>query len=282
MILGAEMLSKLDRSKTKQKQNGYQLRRLYALLAATMCIAGSAGNATADEPTFDKPFDKPLFSDSLFSNTDIGSSLDSDVSTKVTKQAVNPGALVAQQINNSQVDMEFIRQLRSCTRWLQLYGIRNSSRFPGLTNDESYAAQVQLNELVPNNPYNPGYAQNSYQGTAAWMNSNGSPATGSPVWADQWTEHLQASNNARVILAMDYSITPDIINQYAQHPPETWTAAPGTITCVGNGQGLFLVWGAGRDGKPVKNPANGLTYISAGSTSGLINDQVAPNEGGIP
>lgn len=254
--------------------------RILALVSA-FCLANIVAmpKALSETPLFDKP----LFSDSLFSDDDMSASLDKDVSEKpAAPQPSQPTeASVARQITQSQVDMEFMRQIQQCSHWLQLYGVRNQGRFPGLQNDEGYAAQVQLEELVPNNPYNYGYTQTMQPGVAAWHNQNGSNQTGGPIWGDEWTEHLQAQTDNRVQLSMDFSLTPQIINDWAKDPPGQFFSqggGPGTINCIGNGQGLFCVWGVGADGKPFRNPMNGLVYIAAGQTYATVNDQSAPNE----
>lgn len=257
-------------------------RKALALAGAFFLIAGyNCGNAAAEKGLFG---DQPLFSDKLFSDDDdMASRLDKDVQLTASTQAnrgPSIGDQVAAQISNSQVDEEFMRQLRHCSQWLQRYCVRNHSNFPGLPNDAGYAAQVQLQELVPNNPYNYGATQSYYRGVPAWFNQNGSPQTGSPVWGDDWQEHIQAQNNNRIRLSMDYSLTPAIIDQWTKEPPAQWDGQPpGTINAVGNGQGLFIVWGTGRDGHPFRNPMNGRVFIAAGSTSGTVNDQAAPNEG---
>lgn len=247
--------------------------------AATLAMAGFSSAALSADSAFDKPlFGKPLWGDKLFPDRDTKSGLSSDVSRAASPAPHKPS--IDDKIATAELDADFRRQIRACANWLTHYGVRNNSRFPGLPNDEGFAAQIQLQDLVPNNPYNFGYTHGNYRGIPAVHNKNGSAMTGSPVWSDGWTEHLQAQNNGRVLLSINHSINPDIINQWAKNPPMDWSGqAPGTINCIGNGQGLFVVWGAGRDGKPIHNPANGLVFLSTGSTSGFLNDQAGPNEG---
>lgn len=225
-----------------------------------------------DKPLFEEQ-DKPLFSGPLFGDTD----------TVISKPLPSPEQNSASKIDNryrvDQRDQQMRGQMQQVAQWLTTYGIRNGSRFPGYVNDEMYAAQVQLSELVPVNPYNPGSTiQTAGFGIPAHYNANGSPATGSPIWQDDYTSHLQAQQNARVLLNVDAGITPLEIDEWTKHPPEDWQADPGTITAIGNNQGLFIVWGAGADGKPIQNLYTGGTLIVVGTTSGTVNDQIAPNE----
>ena len=242
---------------------------------------GSNGNPNSD---FEKPlFPEPLFSDQpMFSTDSMATQLDADIQHVQEQRKAPPPQkpTVASQINTSEVDQEMRRQVRAVARLLYNYSLRNHSYFPSAVNsmDEMYAMQVQCEELVPNNPYNYGATETMNWGIPATFNANGSAATGSPVWGDQWTQHLQAQNDNRVLLITDQSLNHQMADQWADDPPQTWTAAPGTITAIGNNQGFFIVWGAGADGKPLKNPMNGKTFIVAVSTSGTVNDQIAPSE----
>jgi hypothetical protein len=242
-----------------------------------------ASCASAQSTLFPKPLfsdrDKPLFSDPLFSEaTSLMPDMSISTNTNVQRN-VDSTTHVRNQIRDEQLDQEMRNQMTAVSNWLQRYIIRNRNEFPGFTNDNGYAAQVQLTELVPNNPYAGGYTQvMGSHGIASQYNPNGSWATGAPVWGDQWTEHLQAQQNNRIQLSIDYSINPQQINQWVQEPPSSWTAAPGTISAIGNNQGLFVVWGAGRDGRPIKSITTGGTFLIAGSGSGTVNDQIAPNE----
>jgi hypothetical protein len=195
----------------------------------------------------------PLFPQPLFSDSPMSQQLDADMRSRQVVTA-NP---VVKPVTNSAVDDEMRRQMRNVSRYLQLYGIRNGGRFPGFQNDEMQAARVQLTELVPNNPY----------------------SFNSQVFAEPWSEDQAAQHVGRIRLQMDLSLTRGIVDNWSTNPPNDWYAAPGTITAIGNNQGLFIVWGAGQDGRPVKNPSSGRTMIMSGTTSGTVNDQSAPNPG---
>jgi|GEM_PF-6816027 len=239
--------------------------------------SASATSSSSAKPLFDTD---NLFSGDLFSKDGMTSALDAQVAAATVKKEpqVDPGAQQLAAIQNQQVVEEMRSQMMRVARWLELYGIRNT-RFPGFQNDEMYAAQVQLTELVPNNPYLPGVTMNpGAAGVPAYYNTDGSPMTGSVPWQDNWMNHIQAQNNQRILLSINYSITPQQIDQWTKDPPDDWTAAPGTISAIGNNQGLFLVWGAGADGKPIKNLYTGTTLIITGKTYGNVNDQSAANQ----
>jgi hypothetical protein len=265
---------------------------LSASLAGNVAVSaaqpGVSSSDSSSTNSWDKPlFPEPLFPDPLFSDDSIKDRLSNDTDQMqkdmiASKQpAQQQPSMVDQKIGQSEIDSEMRRQMRAVARYLYQYSLRNQSRFPGPDNgemDEMYAVQVQLTELVPNNPYNYRPTETINWGIPAAYNPNGSPATGSPVWGDQYTEHLQAQNNNRIQLQFNPSLTPQLIDQWASDPPPDWTAAPGTITAIGNNQGLLMVWGAGADGKPIRDPMNGKTFIVAVSTSGTVNDQIAPTK----
>lgn len=230
---------------------------------------------------------QPLFPEPLFPKEDTGSQdmrvkLSNDIKrmdAAKNQSSVNAGQNIDQRFADNEVDSEMRRQMRAVAHWLYLYCLRNGSRFPGqgTSPDIMWAAQTQLTELVPNNPYNYGPTETINWGIPATFNANGSAASGSPVWNDQYQEGLHANQMNRVQLQFDYGLNSSTANYNADHPPQEWTAAPGTITAIGNNQGFFIVWGADRNGKPIRTSLNGRTFIISVSTSGTVNDTSAPN-----
>ncbi|MBY0358106.1 MAG: hypothetical protein K2W82_08905 [Candidatus Obscuribacterales bacterium] len=190
----------------------------------------------------------------------------------------------------SEGDSEMRQQMSKVSSWLQEFSLRNHGNFPGIasdTNSPQAASQVQLTELVGPNPYaDVASASPSNEelnglgpGISAYYGSEGSPASGSPVESDEWMAEQQAQKVGRVQLGMDYSISSSSIEAWRNEPPDSWRGAPGTIYANGNYQGLFYVWGAGIDGKPVKDSSGRRTYIVTGRTGATQQDQIAPNEG---
>ncbi len=47
------------------------------------------------------------------------------------------------------------------------------------------------------------------------------------------------------------------IEQFRTSVPDNWLAMPGTITIIHNTENLFIVWGAGVDGRPIHDGASG-------------------------
>jgi hypothetical protein len=275
-------------------------RKSMCALAAWLCVLSICPVASAvdasgfdsgdpwakfdDTPLYTQPLfdEKPLFDQPLWSNDSLKQRLSSDVAPPApSNNNINSGIghTIDTKIANSQIDDEMRRQMRAVARWLYNYNLRNGSRFPGPAGnmDIMYAAQTQLTELVPNNPYAYGDTQAMNWGIPAVYNANGSPATGSPVWDDQYQAGLVANQVGRVQLQFDYGLNPNQANEYANHPPDTWTAKPGVITAIGNNQGFFIVWGADTNGNPIRNPINGKIYVISVSTSGTVNDTSAPN-----
>lgn len=181
-------------------------------------------------------------------------------------------------------DEQMRSQIQKVAQWLQEFSMRNQNRFPGVYGDSNTierASEVQLTELVGPNPYvgaqgsiNAGELDGLSPGLANFYNSDGTPVAGSQIANDEWTSELTADNAGRIQLQMDQSAARTTLNSYRTDPPLNWQAAPGTIVGSGNGQGFLYVWGAGIDGKPVKD-YNGSVYIVEAQTGSNVND---PNQ----
>lgn len=239
-----------------------------------------------------------LFPGSLFPDDDAkpsadlpsGDSFFSSSPIPAKKTTPNSQANRMQQENDREADSTMRQQIDKVSSWLQEFSLRNHGNFPGVASDFGSpirASQVQLTELVGANPYAGSMpASSPYQelnglgpGLSSSYSNDGNPSTASPVESDEWTAELQAQKSSRVRLGMDYSISASEIDQWRSEAPSEWQAAPGTIYANGNYQGLFYVWGAGRDGKPVKDSSGSQAYISTGRTGATSQDQIAPNEG---
>lgn len=270
------------------------LLSLTAMTSLQPALAGTADAGAANDPTQHKMEQpqwlddgsspkKSMFDDHLFE--DQSEPLFSTTTAKPNPQAAlekseeAAAAKMQAKMDQGFQDNEMRNQMKSEFNWMNNYLIRNGSRFPGvLQNDILWAAKIQMTELVPNNPYNWGAVEQSGEmGMPAYTNPDGTWQTGSPVWQNYWQEHLVSDQMNRINLVYDPSITPNRIDDWAQNPPSDWVGPPGQITCIGNNQGFFIVWGAGRDGKPVKNPYNKGVYILGGNTYKTVTDQSAPN-----
>jgi hypothetical protein len=62
--------------------------------------------------------------------------------------------------------------------------------------------------------------------------------------------------NICVHIFLDASLSNFQINTLRATAPADWLAMPGTITIIHNTENLFAVWGAGVDGKPIRDKTN--------------------------
>ncbi len=112
----------------------------------------------------------------------------------------------------------------------------------------------QLNLLVADNPYEVGSLQTPVSYVAAGV--PGSPETSTP--SANYTQY------GRVRLINDTTLNGELINEYAEQPPDSWVADPGTIVAIGNEADTFIVWGAGIDGRPIRDSLTGGVFIDVG------------------
>lgn len=166
--------------------------------------------------------------------------------------------VTARQMARMQQDNRLYNQMTKVSDWFAQYCTWNH-RFPEGADQVTFAKQ-QLNQLVPNIPYNSGSLQLA-QGLDA-ESSYASPDT-SPEDSPQPTS-VAASMDRIQIQSNDLSLTDNDIQQYRTQPPQEWVAAPGTITAISNQTTTYIVWGAGRDGLPIRDPDTGNVRIIIG------------------
>lgn len=265
---------------------------LLTMLAFAATLPVSALDAT-DPSDIDKDLQSgvtDLFPGELFPPESSSSSAPSSSVSANDPQALAQQKM-AEQLQFFQLDTQMRSQMDRVSSWLTEYGQRNYGHFPGVETGDSWgekrSAMVQLTELVGNNPYTggantiarAGELNGLSPGLSYFYNTNGTPVTGSPIASDEWTSELTAEKSGRINLQMDYSLSPNTIDSYRNDPPSNWEAAPGTITAIGNGQGFFAIWGAGHDGKPIKDAPNSKRpYVIAQRVFATTDDQNAPNE----
>lgn len=242
----------------------------HLILAGLLTISFSTMQAKADDLA--EPFPGSLFPS------------DNSSAPSTSKPAPDQSAIkqaAQQRIQHANDSMR--NQIQKVASWLQEFSLRNQNRFPGVygTSDTiERACEVQLTELVGPNPYGSGSdgsvaaqeLNGLSPGLSYYYNADGTPATGSPLANDEWTSELSADSAHRINLQMDQSSSAATLDSYKSDPPLNWQAAPGTITAAGNGQGFFYVWGAGHDGKPVRD-YNGKVYIVKANTGGAGNQE---------
>jgi hypothetical protein len=67
--------------------------------------------------------------------------------------------------------------------------------------------------------------------------------------------------NICVCIRSDANLSNFQINSLRGSVPEDWQAMPGTITVIHNTENLFALWGAGVDGKPIRDKTNSQYLI---------------------
>ncbi len=227
----------------------------------------------------DNLFPSSLFPDEKSNSNSSGKSSDSSDSSNKSSSSQ---AMPAYKEMLAHADQQMRAEIQKVASWLEEFSLRNQNRFPGVYGSSGTierAAEVQLTELAGPNPYDAvAQAVQSRElnglspGLAYYYNPDGSPVSSSPLANDEWTAELSADNAQRIHLSMDQSASQQELDSFKADPPLNLQASPGTITGSGNGQGFLYVWGAGMDGKPVKD-FDGKPYFAVAQTGNTVNDQ---------
>jgi hypothetical protein len=151
--------------------------------------------------------------------------------------------------SNMAADHILHRQIRSVASFLQNYCTMNY-KFPRQLDDLRYV-KSQLAELAPGNPF-------LGNDTAAPMSVETIANVGTAG------AQLSASDDQRFQLQMDYSLSNYMLKEWATHSPDGWQAPPGTITALSNDRNMFVVWGAGADGRPIQDELTGEPVLVVG------------------
>lgn len=213
-------------------------------LTSAICFASllSCSPACAD----DLFSNKSLFdNDDLFNDNEVKKS-EAAQASKAKVEAVNKAVHQREMMTSMAInDGQLFDQMRQVASWVDNWVVFNH-RFPEVGDETTYALQ-QLNELVPNNPYRSGSAYMVSGETVdnAYLNQEGEQP--SPPMADSKVD------SDRVCFVRDYGLTVPEVDQFSADPPVDWRAKPGTITVITNDQYLFIIWGAGADGKPLRD-----------------------------
>jgi hypothetical protein len=221
--------------------------RLAALAAISLALAFvvSMSEALADD-LFSK---KSLFGDdNLFDDDTVKQQ------TKVNNAADTAAAAARQERRDAERaaassmainDGVLFNQMHTVAGWVDNWIVFNH-RFPEIGDETTYAL-TQLNELVPNNPYKEGSAYVVPGETVdnAYMTNEGEAIAPPP--ADTKVD------SDRIRFVRDYGLTALQIDEYSKDPPPNWRENPGTITVITNDQYLFIIWGAGADGRPLRD-----------------------------
>ncbi|MBX9696013.1 MAG: hypothetical protein K2Z81_26740 [Cyanobacteria bacterium] len=215
---------------------------LLSLLCAVLAAASSTWPANADDD-------------------------DSSEEAKIERKLGQTERRIENKLATAEADLTMYQQMSQVNNWLSQWCLWNN-HWPEPI-DQTNQAQVQLAELVPNNPYKWKQPQESrgastdptYQYNTQPMNTVPDAASGfegdSPDPDTSWG----ALGPKRVQLQYDPSLTAQSVQEWETDPPDSWQAPPGTITGISNSQDLIVVWGAGADGKPIRVPGTNRTRL---------------------
>ncbi|MBI4533603.1 MAG: hypothetical protein HY711_06615 [Candidatus Melainabacteria bacterium] len=156
---------------------------------------------------------------------------------------------------HEQANLVLHGQMQRVANFLENYCTMNYS-FPQSTDDVRWLTK-QLMDLVPNNPFTDQEDQPSDVITF--------PNTSGPTYS------LPYGVQNKIGLSIDNGLDDSIIEEWRTSPPDDWQAPPGTISAISNNRNLFVVWGAGADGRPIKNDLSGHTALVVGHWVGTWN-----------
>jgi hypothetical protein len=154
-------------------------------------------------------------------------------------------------------DNRMYEQMNRVATWLNQYCVWNH-RFPE-QGDEMTWAKEQLNQLVPNPPYDTG----ALRLTSGF---DADPNYSQPSTAPEYVMPNPGSpqNLNRIQLIFDPSLAELTVQSWRTDPPSEWQAAPGTISCISNNQNLFVIWGASLNGLPMRDPSTNRVIMIIG------------------
>ncbi len=222
---------------------------LLLILSSCLCIQGKALADDGDSPN------------------------DSASSTAAEKAVQKTVQQAEKKMVNQQYDFMLFSQMQQVANYMSQYCIYNK-RWPEPGDQTEYVVK-QLNELVPNNPYKPNQLQESQYFSTDTSYHYDDPtkddfipgaATGAGIGAPDNTmpdTQLGTSADLRVKLEFNPSLSAQMVRDWQAEAPLEWQTSPGTITAISNSEDLFVIWGAGANGKPIKSP-DGTTKFYIG------------------
>jgi hypothetical protein len=170
------------------------------------------------------------------------------------------------QVMRASEDARMYDQMTKISQWVNMYCMLNH-RFPE-EGDEMKGAKEQLNQLIPLAPYNPRSIR-----LAPGLDAD-------PLYAQPELGPVTGELNSdtgttldRVHLIFDPSLTELEIQGWRSDPPVDWQEPPGTITAISNNQSIFVIWGAGADGLPLRDQYSKRTLMIIGRYAMLYDTQ---------
>jgi len=159
-----------------------------------------------------------------------------------------PGIVASPAPAGSRRSGELLAQMKRIASYMEQYSVQNNSFYD---QEMIKAAIVQLNQLVPNNPYSHNY-----------MTAPDDELTDQNEPMDNGGQNLTLQN--RVSLIVDESLSDLQAEEYRSNPPDEWNGPPGAITVITNNRNMFIVFGDGLDGHPIKDPDTGRYAVLFG------------------
>lgn len=155
---------------------------------------------------------------------------------------------VDRAVGQEEANVLLAREMDKVAGWLDQYCVWNH-HFPE-EGDEFEDAKRQLNMLIPNNPYKYGATElpqgRDLDPTYDTLENIPSPFT--------FAAGSFAADGDRIKLEIDPGLNLAAIPEWKKNPPMEWSAPPGTVTCISNNNDVFIVWAAGMDGRPIREP----------------------------
>ncbi len=182
-----------------------------------------------------------------------------DDSAPINKLTPKERRNVDRYVGKEEANVLLAREMDKVAGWLDQYCVWNH-HFPE-EGDEFEDAKRQLNMLIPNNPYKFGTTElptgRDLDPTYDELENN--------LSASPYTSSDFAADGNRIQLEIDPGLTLGSIPELKKSPPMEWSAPPGTVTCVSNNNDCFIIWAAGLDGRPIREPYSHQVRIIQGN-----------------
>lgn len=218
-------------------------------LILLLCFLVTMSPASAADDLF---ADQGLFTDDSFFNDKKGGKADNTPVVEAQMERISAKRSFYQAWEDA--DAQLFQQMRQVGNWVNDWILMNH-RFAEI-GEQTEFARTQMDNLLPNNPYKYGAASQT-----AGLN----PVSISDSPYDPLPPPRDPTNPHRVNIVLNYGMTSVDIDEWSEKAPDEWRAPPGEITMITNDQYLFCVWGAGADGRPIKDPLTRRTRLCVGN-----------------
>lgn len=240
-------INQVNLSSRKQLRKVVHEMRFFLLALSFLLLAPQA---RASDDLFS---DQGLFTDDSFFNDKAKPKTDSGLKQQLIRENSKRAFYQAWE----DADNQLFQQMRQVGNWINDW-ISMNHRFAEV-GDESHFAARQLDALLVNNPYDHSSvsAQAGIDKYAIDDEVQENPQPGVP--------NVLAPH--RVKFVRDFGLSTAQIEVWSEEPPVEWREAPGVITMMTNDQNLFCIWGAGADGRPIRDYYSHRTRLCVGDYS---------------